>query len=422
MILRILFAFPMLNMRTHVRNSLFCVKNLNLQAANQVHIAEFHNTLLQNHGNLAFACNTLLQNYMTKPLVIVTPVHESQIQTVIFCAKKLNIQVRIRGGGHDFEGLSYSSPSPIQFVMIDMINFRSVDVDVASGTAWVGSVAVPEIVTIFAVKRTLEQNCTALLYKWQNIASKLDRDLYIRAELLTVTHEGKRTIQIRFKSLFLGGADRLLLVMKESFPELGLVREDCMEVPWIKSALFFARNTINESTQVLSNRSAIPKLFYKAKSDYVKVPIPVEGLEGLWKRFFQVDDGAITIVMTPYGGKMDEFPESALPFPHRAGNLYMMFISISWAENTTVTEQNKRLNFIRSLYNYLGNYASKNPREAYVNYNDLDIGEGTSCKEASLWGVRYFKDNFKRLVRVKTVVDPDNFFRHEQSIPTCTDI
>ncbi|KAM7507629.1 hypothetical protein LguiA_018082 [Lonicera macranthoides] len=455
----------------------------------------------------------------TKPLVIVTPVHESQIQTVIFCAKKLNIQVRIRGGGHDFEGLSYSSPNPIQFVMIDMINFRSVDVDVANGTAWVGSgtclgelyykiaeksstygfpggfwatvgvggflsgggygtmkrkyglgadnvidarfmdvngrildkesmgedlfwairggiasnfgivlawklklVAVPEIVTIFAVKRTLEQNCTALLYKWQNIASKLDRDLYIRAELLTVTHEGKRTIQIRFKSLFLGGADRLLLVMKESFPELGLVREDCMEVPWIKSALFFARNTINESTQVLSNRSAIPKLFYKAKSDYVKVPIPVEGLEGLWKRFFQVDDGAITIVMTPYGGKMDEFPESALPFPHRAGNLYMMFISISWAANTTVVEQNKRLDFIRSLYSYLGNYASKNPREAYVNYNDLDIGEGTSCKEASLWGVRYFKDNFKRLVRVKTVVDPDNFFRHEQSIPTCTDI
>ncbi|KAM7507626.1 hypothetical protein LguiA_018079 [Lonicera macranthoides] len=453
----------------------------------------------------------------TKPLVIVTPVHESQIQTVLYCAKKHKIQIRIRGGGHDFEGLSYSSPSPIKFVMIDMINFRSVDVDVASGTAWVGSganlgelyyriaeksstygfpggvwatvgtggfisgggygtlkrkyglgadnvidarfmdvngrimdkesmgedlfwairggiasnfgiviawkvklVAVPEIVTIFGVRRTLEQNGTALLHKWQTIAPKLDRDLYLRAEIITVNQDGKRTVRISFESLFLGGADRLLLLMKESFPELGLVREDCMEMPWIKSTLFFAGNgafTLGESIEVLLNRSAIPKLYFKAKSDYVKVPIPVEGLEGIWERFFQVDDGVITILMTPYGGKMDEFSESALPFPHRAGNLYMMYIGVTWDANTTVVEQNRRLDFIRSLYSYLGSYVSNNPREAYVNYNDLDLGVGTSYKEASLWGVRYFKDNFKRLVQVKTAVDPHNFFRHEQSIP-----
>ncbi|KAM7507627.1 hypothetical protein LguiA_018080 [Lonicera macranthoides] len=227
----------------------------------------------------------------TKPLVIVTPVRESQIQTVLYCAKKHKIQIRIRGGGHDFEGLSYSSTSPIQFVMIDMLNLRSVDVDVANGTAWVGSganlgelyyriaeksstygfpggvwvtvgtggflsgggygtlkrkyglgadnvldarfidvngrildresmgedlfwairggiasnfgvviawklklVAVPEIVTIFGVKRTLEQNGTELLHKWQTIAPQLDRDLYLRAEIITVTQDGIRTV------------------------------------------------------------------------------------------------------------------------------------------------------------------------------------------------------------------------------------
>jgi hypothetical protein len=41
----------------------------------------------------------------------------------------------------------------------------------------------------------------------------------------------------------------------------------------------------------------------------------------------------------------------------------------------------------------------------------------TSFKEASVWGTKYFKDNFRRLGLVKTKVDPDNFFRHEQSIP-----
>ncbi|XP_074324414.1 berberine bridge enzyme-like 8 [Apium graveolens] len=68
-----------------------------------------------------------------KPLVIVTPVDASQIQTVIYCAKKNNVQMRIRGGGHDFEGVSYVSEVP--FVLLDMFNLREVDVDVVSKTA-----------------------------------------------------------------------------------------------------------------------------------------------------------------------------------------------------------------------------------------------------------------------------------------------
>jgi hypothetical protein len=41
----------------------------------------------------------------------------------------------------------------------------------------------------------------------------------------------------------------------------------------------------------------------------------------------------------------------------------------------------------------------------------------TSFIEASVWGANFFKGNFKRLVKVKTKADPDNFFRHEHSIP-----
>ena len=66
-------------------------------------------------------------------------------------------------------------------------------------------------------------------------------------------------------------------------------------------------------------------------------------------------------------------------------------------------------------------YVSKFPREAYVNYRDLDLGmnkkNSTSYIQATAWGNMYFKDNFNRLVKIKTKVDPDNVFRHEQSIP-----
>lgn len=67
-------------------------------------------------------------------------------------------------------------------------------------------------------------------------------------------------------------------------------------------------------------------------------------------------------------------------------------------------------------------FVSKNPREAFFNYKDLDLGINhngkNSYEEGRVYGVEYFKDNFDRLVQIKTKVDPRNFFRNEQSIPT----
>ncbi|CDP20912.1 unnamed protein product, partial [Coffea canephora] len=41
-------------------------------------------------------------------------------------------------------------------------------------------VPVPAIVTVFTVRRTLEQGATKLLYRWQQVADHLDEDLFIR--------------------------------------------------------------------------------------------------------------------------------------------------------------------------------------------------------------------------------------------------
>jgi hypothetical protein len=38
--------------------------------------------------------------------------------------------------------------------------------------------------------------------------------------------------------------------------------------------------------------------------------------------------------------------------------------------------------------------------------------------EGRVYGIKYFQENFNRLVKIKTKVDPGNFFRNEQSIPT----
>lgn len=93
-----------------------------------------------------------------------------------------------------------------------------------------------------------------------------------------------------------------------------------------------------------------------------------------------------------------------------------------WKNNEEITRSKKHIDWIKRLYHYMTPYVSKNPRGAYMNYRDLDIrknskGSTTSYTQASIWGIKYFKNNFNRLVHVKTIVDFSNFFRNAQSIP-----
>ncbi|PON32514.1 L-gulonolactone/D-arabinono-1,4-lactone oxidase, partial [Parasponia andersonii] len=78
-----------------------------------------------------------LNSTTLRPLLIITPFHESEIQAALICSRKNGLQVRVRSGGHDYEGLSYLSKTP--FVIIDLINLRSIDVNLVDETAWVQS-------------------------------------------------------------------------------------------------------------------------------------------------------------------------------------------------------------------------------------------------------------------------------------------
>ncbi|KAK4440265.1 Berberine bridge enzyme-like 18 [Sesamum alatum] len=290
--------------------------------------------------------------------------------------------------------------------------------------AWkVQLVDVPKKVTVFTIQKTLEQNATQLIHRWQYIAHGVDPDLFIMIFVRRVnsTQDGRNmTIRASFSSIFLGGTDRLLPLMQENFPELGLVREDCEEMSWIQSVLYFAGFPI-ESREVLLNRTQPNVRYFKAKVDYVQRPIPQYGLEGIWRLIYEPEAEEAEVIMTPYGGRMYEVSESAIPFPHRAGNLYKILYLVYWEEEED-QNSNRYISWIRRLYSYMAPYVSRFPRLAYINYRDLDIGVNDnnrkiSYAQARVWGIKYFKNNFDRLIRVKTAVDPENFFRNEQSIP-----
>lgn len=73
----------------------------------------------------------------------------------------------------------------------------------------------------------------------------------------------------------------------------------------------------------------------------------------------------------------------------------------------------------KETYKEMEPYVAKSPRTAYLNYRDFGLGtnqEDYSYSKAKIWGEKYFKGNFERLAKVKSKVDPKNFFRSEQSV------
>ncbi|XP_027918421.1 berberine bridge enzyme-like 26 [Vigna unguiculata] len=78
-----------------------------------------------------------LSSSVPKPDIIVTPQSLFHIQVALLCSKKNNLEVRVRSGGHDYEGLSYVSHVP--FLIIDLIKLRSITINMDEESAWVQS-------------------------------------------------------------------------------------------------------------------------------------------------------------------------------------------------------------------------------------------------------------------------------------------
>ncbi|XP_050898461.1 berberine bridge enzyme-like 14 [Lathyrus oleraceus] len=283
-------------------------------------------------------------------------------------------------------------------------------------------VQVPPQVTVFNVSRTVDEGATDIAYKWQLVAPKFDKDLFIRVvhNVVQIRESGKKIMQINFVGQFLGTTERLLPLVSDSFPELGLKKSDCILMPWINSTVFWYDSPIGTPIESMLNE---PKesdaLYFKRKSDYVKKPIPKEAIKSLWK--LMIEGGTMFMQWNPYGGRMEEILPSETPFPHRAGNLFLIGYFNNWIDESHGNTKS-HLNFSKSVEEFMTPYVSNYPREAFLNYRDVDVGFNqhsnvTKFDIARTYGTKYFKDNFERLVNVKTKVDPDNFFRYEQSIP-----
>ncbi|KAL8209845.1 hypothetical protein R6Q57_006577 [Mikania cordata] len=282
-------------------------------------------------------------------------------------------------------------------------------------------VRVPEVVTVFNIERTEEQNLSMIAERWVQVADKLDDNIFLRMifSVRNNTNVGK-IVSAGFPTLYLGNSRNLVNLLDKDFPELGLQESDCIEMSWVESVLYYTGFPSGTPTSVLLSRTPQRLNPFKIKSDYVQNTISKQDFEYIFERMKELENQMLAF--NPYGGRMSKISEFAKPFPHRAGNIAKIQYEVNWDELGDEAE-NRFLNFTRLMYDYMTPFVSKNPREAFLNYRDLDIGINTHGRnayvEGMVYGHKYFKEtNYKRLVRVKTRVDPDNFFRNEQSIPS----
>ncbi|CAI0545864.1 unnamed protein product [Linum tenue] len=447
-----------------------------------------------------------------KPLAIVTPTHESHVQATVLCAKANNLQIRTRSGGHDYEGLSYRSPSP--FILLDLNNLRRIELDVETETAWVEAgatlgelyyaianktntlafpagvcpsigvgghfagggygnllrkyglsvdnvldarvvdargeilnrstmgdlfwairggggasfgvilswkvklVRVPEVVTAFQVDRWLDQGASDIFYRWQQVSTNLSKDIFIRAmPQVVTTPENKTKVMISFVGEYLGRTKDLVSYLSRSFPELGFREVDGKEMSWVETVLFWAMIPVNKPLEVLLNRKSEPS-YFKSKSDYVTEIIPREALPGIWDALLKV--GPCFTQWNPYGGRMAEIDTDEAAYAHRAGYLFKVQYYVWWVEDGEEAEA-RHVGALDALHEAVTPYVTKEPREAYLNYRDLENGvnsvEKPEWSKAKVYGEKYFKGHFERLAKIKAEFDPENFFRDQQSIP-----
>jgi Berberine and berberine like len=150
------------------------------------------------------------------------------------------------------------------------------------------------------------------------------------------------------------------------------------------------------------NGSGPDVVFMKAKSDYVTEPLTDQGILTLLGAL-QKAAAPISVLCDTYGGAINQVASDATAFVHRGKTKYVIQYYKEW---DTAGASDTNIAVMRTLYDQMRPFVSGG---CYVNYCDLDLGDG--------YAKAYWGDNLPRLMKIKSQVDPKNVFRHAQSVP-----
>ncbi|NYH79985.1 hypothetical protein FHR84_003334 [Actinopolyspora biskrensis] len=184
-----------------------------------------------------------------------------------------------------------------------------------------------------------------------------------------------------------------------------------MRLPWYRAARLLGTNnpTLND-----------PTMRGEYKSGYLKNGFSDAQIATMYEQLTRSDhtNPASIMVLLSYGGRINSVPRESTASAQR-DSAFKMLVESFWSD---AAEDSANVDWCRALYNGVfadsGGYPVPNSQTdgCYINYPDMDITDPTYNGSGIPWHELYYKQNYPELQRIKKKYDPNNFFRHSQSI------
>jgi FAD/FMN-containing dehydrogenase len=242
-------------------------------------------------------------------------------------------------------------------------------------------------VLVFTVEWSLPPDQALTIVKaWQDWASQAPEAI---CSTLTIALDPQDRIWLECAGQSVGSEDQLRRELR------GLLKlKGAQAGPLIKPMSFL--QAVNHFSEGWSHQS----IYAKGKSDILLAPLCDEAIAVLFEGVQHLPKDDFTVVMHAYGGAIARTSSSATAFPYRNA-LGCIQYALSWNKPD---KTHTRLLQMRRLYDSMRPYVSGG---AYVNYCDTELQN---------WREAYWGPNLSRLEGIKSRLDPDNLFRHAQSI------
>ncbi len=244
-------------------------------------------------------------------------------------------------------------------------------------------------VAVYGVSWTLPRpQAVRLMQAWQQWAPRARGEL---TSVIRIVRNGSE-LALRSIGLYVGSEAALRKELQPLLSAVGTPRPSIQAMSFMGSVNHFAG----------PDGWTYETKYMKAKSDYVTSAMSREGLETLMAGLQRLAPGAVVVICDAYGGALERLRADETAFAHRQGTLYGIQYYSQWG---SAGQTPARETALRDLYRSMRPFVSGG---AYVNYPDVELPE---------WGPKYWGANLARLQRVKVHYDPDNVFRHAQSVP-----
>ncbi|WFE30106.1 FAD-binding oxidoreductase [Solwaraspora sp. WMMD791] len=159
---------------------------------------------------------------------------------------------------------------------------------------------------------------------------------------------------------------------------------------------------------------------YKYKSSYQRRAFSPGQVDGFWRVLSgtSYDNPGWVVSIASYGGRINTVSPTATATPHRDSVLKLLW-GTAW---TDAADDQRHLGFLSEFYQAVHAHTGGVPVPnevtdgCFINYADVDISDPAQNTSGAAWHDLYWKQNYPRLQQVKARYDPNNVFRHAQSV------